>query len=240
MIDLHTHILPGMDDGAKDVQTALRMLEMAREQGVTGIALTPHFYRDEERPETFFLRRQKAWERLNGELEDREISAPRLVLGAEVTWVPGLNRWEEPERFCIGSSPYLLLELPDAPWHSRMIDEIYDLMARCDVIPMFAHLERYFRSQKTDYLRELMHMGVPVQISAQPMLRTMDRFGLLRKIKGNPNCLLISDCHNDTVRPPNLGPGMAELKKRLAPEQFDRMQANARDIFSRAVGEGEM
>ena len=81
MIDLHTHILPGMDDGAKDVQTALRMLEMAREQGVTGIALTPHFYRDEERPETFFLRRQKAWERLNGELEDREISAPRLVLG---------------------------------------------------------------------------------------------------------------------------------------------------------------
>lgn len=239
MTDLHTHILPGMDDGARDVQTSLAMLAMEREQGVTGIALTPHFYRDEERPERFFARRQRAWEELSRALEDSKASRPRLVLGAEVAWVPGLHRWDELEQFCIGGSRYLLLELPDAPWHSGMIDQIYDLMGRSGVIPVFAHLERYFRGQKADHIRELLRMGVPIQISAEPMLHTLDRFGLVRRLRGNPHCLLISDCHNTTTRRPNLGAAVQQARKSLPPEQFEGMLANAREIFDRADTKGE-
>ena len=54
MIDLHTHILPGMDDGAKDTATSLQMLRMERDQGVDTVVLTPHYYRHRESAEDFF------------------------------------------------------------------------------------------------------------------------------------------------------------------------------------------
>ena len=62
MTDLHTHILPGMDDGAVSVETSLEMLRMERDQGVDAVVLTPHFYRDRERPEQFLARRRASAE----------------------------------------------------------------------------------------------------------------------------------------------------------------------------------
>ena len=53
MIDIHTHILPGMDDGASTPEESLAMLRMQREQGVDTVFLTPHFHRDRENPEHF-------------------------------------------------------------------------------------------------------------------------------------------------------------------------------------------
>ena len=60
MTDLHTHILPGMDDGSKNTDTSLMMLKSEYEQGVDTVALTPHFYRDMEKPREFLLRRAAA------------------------------------------------------------------------------------------------------------------------------------------------------------------------------------
>lgn len=236
MTDLHTHILPAMDDGARDVEMSLAMLCEERAQRVERIALTPHFYRDEERPETFLARRQKAWDKLCLAMERSGERFPELVLGAEVAWVPGLHRWAELERLCVGASSYLLLELPDTPWRGSMIDQLYDMMDSSGITPVLAHLERYFRSQKPDYIRELFRMGVPVQISAQPMLHMLRRGQILRQIRGNPNCMLISDCHNMTTRRPNLGPGMVQMEKSLPPEAATAMRRNSRRIFELAAG----
>lgn len=235
MTDLHTHILPGMDDGAKDVSTALSMLRAEWEQGVTGVALTPHFYRDEERPERFFARREQAWTRLSDAIAEAGMEVPELVLGTEVCWVPGLHRWDDLERFCLGESPYLLLELPDAAWRGSMFDQIYDMMDSSGVIPVLAHVDRYFRTQKPDYIRELFRMGVPLQISAAPMLRMLERRAVLRQIRDYHYCFLISDCHNLTSRTPNLGPGMEQVNKRLGPRRGAEMLAVSREIFDRAA-----
>ena len=69
MTDLHTHILPGMDDGAKTPEESLQMLRMERDQGVDTVVLTPHFYRDRERPEWFLARRRASAEALRQEAE---------------------------------------------------------------------------------------------------------------------------------------------------------------------------
>ena len=235
MTDLHTHILPGMDDGARDVPTALAMLRQQRKQGVDRVALTPHFYRDEESPERFFARRARAWDKLSQAMAQSEEGFPDLVLGAEVCWVPGIHRWEAPERFCLGNSPYLLLELPDTPWRTSMFDQIYDLMDSSEVIPILAHVERYFRTQKAEHIRELFRMGVPLQVSAAPMLRLLERGSVLRRVGDNPNCFLISDCHDLTNRVPNLGPGMAQIEKRLGADRAADMRALSREIFRRAA-----
>jgi len=235
MTDLHTHILPAMDDGARDVETSLAMLAEEMAQGVQRVALTPHFYRDEERPERFLARRQKSWDMLRLALERSGARVPKLILGAEVNWVPGLHRWEELGRLCLGNSRFLLLELPDVPWRSAMIDQIYDMMDSSGVTPVLAHLDRYFSTQKPDYIRELLCMGAPVQISAEPVLHLMQRGKLLRRIGNHPNCMLISDCHNLTTRRPNLGPGMVQLEKRF-PEGAAAMKRNSRRIFELAAG----
>ena len=55
MTDAHTHILPAMDDGAKDLGTSLAMLRASREQGVDTVVLTPHYYPQKESVESFLL-----------------------------------------------------------------------------------------------------------------------------------------------------------------------------------------
>ena len=82
MTDLHTHILPGMDDGAESVEMSLDMLRMERDQGVDAVVLTPHFYRDRERPEHFLNRRRAAGEALRDALMALPEEETRTLLDA--------------------------------------------------------------------------------------------------------------------------------------------------------------
>jgi len=85
MVDIHTHILPGMDDGADSVDTSIAMLREQARQGVAAVVLTPHFYRERESMEHFLARRERALARLQAGLEvlpqqERE-TLPQLILG---------------------------------------------------------------------------------------------------------------------------------------------------------------
>ena len=60
MLDVHTHILPGMDDGSKNIRQSLAMLHRERKQGVSDVILTPHFYASQESPQKFLHRRAEA------------------------------------------------------------------------------------------------------------------------------------------------------------------------------------
>ena len=63
MIDFHSHVLPGIDDGAKDVETSVAMLEESKRQGVTTVVCTPHYSGRKHSPEWFKERRNAAYER---------------------------------------------------------------------------------------------------------------------------------------------------------------------------------
>ena len=95
MIDFHTHILPGMDDGCKSVAERLWMLRQEQQQGVGTVVLTPHYYPWENSPEEFLARRSRAWENLRQQLPE---DAPQLFLGAEVHYFEGSCGF--PARIC--------------------------------------------------------------------------------------------------------------------------------------------
>ena len=218
MTDLHTHILPGMDDGAPDVETSLAMLREEALQGVDTVVLTPHFYRDQERPEHFLARRERAADRLARAIldltEEERQTMPRLILGAEVAWVPNLAYWEELPQLCVGKSNYLLLELPFSPWNEHMVNQLYDLLGRTGITPILAHLERYRRSQRRELMEEVVSLGVPVQFSADTLLHPLRRGRVLKELREEGN-FLASDCHNLTSRPPNLGKAMKVVQRKL-------------------------
>ena len=218
MTDLHTHILPGMDDGARDVETSVRMLRMEREQGVETVALTPHFYCDTESVDSFLSRRRSAFERLEeaiSRLPDAE-TLPRRILGAEVAWAPHMDRWERLDELCYAGSDYLLLELPFSVWNADMFRRLYELMERTGVTPVIAHIDRYWGRIDKRALQELFTMGLPVQLSAAALSHWRPRGAALRTLREGKVQLLISDAHGDTQRVPNLADAMKVLRRRDA------------------------
>ena len=218
MIDLHTHILPHMDDGAGSVEESLQMLRMQRQQGVSTVVLTPHFYRDRERPERFFRRRRESFQLLQAKIgslpEEERSTLPRMLLGAEVAWRPNLHGWDELPEFCLPGTKRLLLELPFAPWSQTLINQLCDMENRTGVTPIFAHLERYLPMQRRQAVEDLMSLGYPVQISGEPLLHFASRGKSLRLLKSAPVFVLASDCHGVDRRMPNLGPAMDTVRRR--------------------------
>jgi len=219
MTDLHTHILPEMDDGSQSTQMSLEMLRMERVQGVDTVVLTPHFYRDRERPGRFLERRKKAAQNLAQALlalpEEERGQYPRLHLGAEVAWVPNLADWDELPQLCLGKSKFLLIELPFTPWNDHMIRQLYDLPGRTGFTPVIAHLERYYGVQRPVMVDEVISMGLPVQLSGDTLLHPLRRGRSLKLLKNGYAHILASDCHNLDSRKPNLGAALDVVEKKL-------------------------
>ena len=73
MIDFHTHILPGMDDGSRDVHESLQALTLEDEQGVQEILLTPHFYAHIDKVSSFLERREHSFRKLTKALNEHDM-----------------------------------------------------------------------------------------------------------------------------------------------------------------------
>ena len=225
MNDLHTHILPGLDDGADTVETSLAMLRQEYAQGVDTVALTPHFYRDREHLSDFLQRREEGYHKLLAAIaalsEEEKEALPDLLLGAEVAWVPNFAQLPGLEKLCYQDTKFLLLELPFGSWDDTLFRQIYDLMNCRGITPVIAHIDRYWGTQKKEQFETLFSLGVPVQLSAEPLLHFATRGQALRFIKAGKVEMLISDAHNLTNRQPNLGKAADVLRRKLGAERPD-------------------
>lgn len=227
MTDLHTHILPRMDDGARDADESVIMLRQEQAQGVDTVVLTPHFYRDRETPDQFLQRRAKAFEELTLRLRELPIEEqqklPRLVLGAEVAWNHALLDCEQIKELCIGQTRNLLLEMPFTPWSDHTISLIYDLMGRVGITPVIAHLERYLKNQRPGRIREILEMGIPIQISADILRYPLTRGKAMKLLRREQAHLLASDCHNAIDRTPNLKEAVDIVGKKLGVRRAEEL-----------------
>ena len=205
MIDFHSHILPGMDDGADCVETSLAMLRESRRQGVDLICSTSHFYADEEDPRTFLSRRSEAYSRLLAAMEDPS-EYPKILLGAEVLYFPGISVAEEVRELCLENSPFLLIEPPMMPWSESMLDEVEQCGETLGCVPVIAHIDRYMR-MLNDYklFERVKNRKVLVQVNASFFLhRDTEDFALECLQKGRFQ-FIGSDCHDMERRCPNMG-----------------------------------
>ena len=228
MTDLHTHILPGMDDGAKTTKESLCLLNELKKQGVNKVALTPHFYPRKETLTEFLVRRQIAWTSLQEAMEGME--CPELLLGAEVAWVPDMPQWPDLDELCYQNSKILLVELPVMPWTDNIFRELDNLESRRGIIPMIAHIDRYFYLQKQRDIDRLLEMGYPVQVSAEALSSFGFRKQALQLLQ-NYDGLLISDCHNMSKRAPNLAQAIKVMEKKLGRQITQKALAMTEDIL---------
>lgn len=221
IIDFHTHILPGIDDGSRDIDTSSKMLEMAVEQGVEIIVATPHFYASRDRIEHFMEKRERAKDALLGKLQDFPL---QLKCGAEVAFFRGISRAEKLHELTVEGTDLLLLEMPFVPWEASDIDEVETLVSERGFRVLLAHLERYLDIPGNRHrIEELLELPIHVQINAESLTDWRRRGRLVRMFRDGQAHVLGSDCHSLHRRPPNLAVGRAVLAKKLGQEILDQI-----------------
>ena len=221
IVDFHSHILPGIDDGSADVEESLRMLRLSARQGVTHMVATPHFYPRYDSPEAFLRKREEAEAILRSAMAE-EPGMPEISVGAEVYFFSGISESELIKALTIEGKGCILIEMPQSPWKESHYRELEGIYAKHGITPIIAHVDRYIRPFHTHGIPErLEKLPVLVQANAGFFLDSRTRGMALRMLKKDRIHLLGSDCHNMRSRRPNLEEAVKRIERKLGPEAVD-------------------
>lgn len=217
MIDFHTHILPGIDDGARDIEMTAEMLAAEREQGVDHIFATPHFYAHRRSVQRFLERREGALDKTRGFIasaRQQGVDLPEITAGAEVYYFSGIGRAELLPELCIEGTDIMLLELPFCQWDSDIYRDVKDILDRRHLRIVLAHVERYHGFQRDmDTWDRIMALPLTIQMNAEAFVAgSSGLIGGMRErreirwcmemMKDHDNVIIGTDCHNMGERTP--------------------------------------
>lgn len=242
MIDLHCHLLPGVDDGPKTWAEALALGAQLAEEGVTLAVATPHIFRARyPNPTPEVVRDHIA--RLNRALEGRM----RVLPGAEVRIVSEVRDWAErfsrasadgDRSLLLAGAPYMLLEFPPEIIPSGVERLFFDLLT-IGVRPILAHPERHaVMRRRPERLRRFVEQGCGVQVDAPSLLGDHGaeaQRAAWRWIAEGLVHVVASDAHGPRTRPPKLRRAWADVVRAHG-------EVVARALFienPRAIVEGE-
>ncbi len=235
MIDIHTHVLPHIDDGAKDTATAVALLQAELEQGVDTVVLTSHFYGRKRSPQQFLEKRAEAFAHIQGEIPP----AMRVVLAAEVHFT-GVNMpdFEELCKLSIGDTRYILLELPfTSAWTKSLTEKIGEFISETGYTPIIAHVERYGEVRKKPSLvSELANMGCLIQVNVGSFLSKEEKglaFALLKH--GLVHCMG-SDTHDTEKR----APIWLAAKDAVEKAGYSKEWQQAQEIMEKVIDGGQV
>jgi len=209
MIDIHLHILPGIDDGPTTLQESLALADVLVREGIHAAVATPH-YNDEFVPLPAAEIQERVYE-LQLELDHHDIPL-RIFPGHEALIRPGLVEDIQAGRLAtLNGSRYLLLELWNDTWLPETEQVIFELRA-FGITPILAHPERYRVFQRgLERLASLLRQGVLVQITASSLAgmqgRTAQRTAETLLKWGLVHCIA-SDAHGLHRRPPAIVQGL--------------------------------
>ncbi len=223
--DIHTHILPGLDDGAADVQTSEKMIAQMKAQGVTDVCLTPHYYPQYMMLKHFLQKRDTAIRQVSELFERAGIN---LHPASEVRLSQKLFFNESLSALCIDGGSYLLLELPFEPVSTSEIEKSINMLsANYSVTPIIVHPERQKYIFNLTALSEFAAMGCLVQFDSGSLKSFFTRRKLIQYIDADLIQLVGSDCHDSKKRLPD----MIVIEKYLdAPTSAKLLENNARMI----------
>lgn len=232
MIDFHSHILPGIDDGSRNVETSMGMLRMCREHGVDTMIATPHFYADSNRVERFVENRQKAYEQVMSQAEAEHADIPRIMMGAEVAFFDGISRAERVDALTIEGTNIMLLEMPFVTWSDSVVQEVRDLIEKRHFHIILAHIERFLGIPgNKSYVGRVLELPVTVQVNAETLLDFRQKGKMFRMFKKHEAHILGSDCHGMHHRVPNLWLGREALAKKLGSDFIEDMDTYGEQLL---------
>jgi protein-tyrosine phosphatase len=224
VIDLHSHILPGIDDGAQNLEISLAMARIAVGDGIKVMACTPHIY-----PGLYQNTRDgivAARDALQAEL-DREGIALQLSTGADVHLVPGVLEGLRNKTIpSLNDTRYVLLEPSHHVAPPRFAVSVFKLVT-AGYVPVITHPERLtWIKDHFKMMAELTRQGAWLQVTAGALTGL---FGPAPKYWGERfigeglTHILATDAHSSTRRVPVMSEGLAVAEKLVGPEQAQQL-----------------
>ena len=218
MIDIHNHLLPGLDDGAPDLSISVEMCRMAQADGITHVACTPHAnYRYSYDP----FRTEDLLAALRARLEEEGISL-QLLRAADfhLSYENIQDAIADPARFSIAGKGYLMVELPDYGSFSNFAETFYQLQL-AGMTPVLTHPERNPTLQEDGSWIDLwLQQGVLMQVTANSITGGMGRKArklALTLLERRQIHVVATDAHNLNSRPPRLRAAFEEVAGRTSP-----------------------
>jgi len=219
LTDVHCHIIPGVDDGARDINESLSMLSRMYDEGIRRVIATPHYHGGYMEPDI-----KKIRDRFN-KLKDAaqgydRICTMKLYLGCEIYYYPSIIEWLEEGRVAtMAGSDYVLLEF-GYTMDKRMILEGTGAVINAGYIPIIAHVERYKKlASDINSVEELIRKGALIQINAGAFHEGFRRKSFIKKLLKNEMVHFVgTDAHNNHSRPPAIAKEAAYIAKHYGEE----------------------
>ena len=234
IIDMHCHILPGIDDGPDTMEETLAALEEAQKQNVKEMIVTPHFHPG--RYTVYAPQVHRTLEEVRTQCREKKLAVV-LYPGQECYYYSGLvELLNRKEVLTLAGSRYVLLEFaPDCPY-SQIQFGVRDLQSN-GYMPILAHFERYRCLRDTDRLLDLRQRGVWLQMNFDTLQKSDRLFWRLPwkdlARRGMVDCFG-SDCHGTGFRPFKIEKAVKWLAQELSDDLLERIfTENTRKILGR-------
>lgn len=234
MVDLHCHLLPGIDDGSKSMEISLRMAREATENGVTHALLTPHHMNGHyiNHKQDVIRRTKEFQEQINAH------NIPLTVFPGQEVRINGqlLEALDKDDiLFADTAGKYMMLEFPDddVPHYTNQM--IFDLQQR-GIIPVIVHPERNTKIMaEPDLIYQLLEKGCLSQITASSYVGTfgkkVENFSR-QLIEAGQGYIFASDAHDLPGRKYEMRQAFEKLRHEFGQELVDQYQHNARSIIN--------
>ncbi len=230
LFDIHSHILPKVDDGSDSLETSVKLLEMMKAQGITDVLATPHFYPSEMNLERFETKIEKAYLALKQEVKDKDL--PRIYLGCELLYFKGLGTVSSLEQFCLNNSEYMLLELTDGNIGSTLFKDLDMIINHWGITPIIAHIERYFKAKEyKNLIKYVKKENLPIQLNTESVTSSYYGKAVKKLLKDNLFIVLGTDTHSVEHRPPLMDKALSHITQNYGIRPTNRLLSNSEQLF---------
>ncbi len=206
-VDIHCHVLPGVDDGAADVEQSQRMLRMAAQEGVCDIIVTPHYKAGRGRRNATCERVRTLVQEMQDWLDSESIPI-HLYTGNEILYNYEIDNLLESHEVCtLADSFYVLVEFSPSDEYAYIKSGVQKILM-AGYVPVVAHIERYDVLRKhMEYVEELVDMGAYLQVNAASITGKsgwLVKRCVLKWIRQELIYAVGTDAHDDQKRVPQL------------------------------------
>lgn len=222
--DIHCHMLPGVDDGAQNMQETEQMLEVAYSEGIRNVIFTPHYH--PRRGHADAKKIEAAFEQVKNMVADR-FPDMNIYTGNELYYDQDVKqRLKEGEVLPLAGSKYVLLEFSGAVERKKIRDAV-GTMLMSGYLPVIAHVERYESLfEKKDALETVLEMGAYFQVNASAVLGDLGRKRkkqILKMMENGMVHFVATDAHDGGVRAPKMKKVAGYLEKKLGLREAKRL-----------------
>lgn len=223
-IDIHSHILPGIDDGAKSMEMTMEMVDAAYQQGVRAMIATPHYYTGHKNAPAKVL--WDTYTKTKAAMEEKYKDFT-LFLGNEIYYRDGcIDDIKKKEIFTLAGTRYILLEFATSSEYKYIYEAVVKSVNN-GFYPVLAHVERYVCLYKDEKkIADLIRAGAYIQVNAENFKKGLfvpQRSFCMKLLQNRMIHFIGSDCHNVTERKPDLGLAIEYLGKKTDGKILDRI-----------------